>query len=81
MALFSVIVFGVVVWTIAVSEAKQLRFRLKTDYCGRGLRCLLSVWQLRETHYFIVTSSVFFLSSARREMKSQVSWFTSDFRF
>ena len=34
---FSVIVFGVVVWTIAVSGAKQLRFRLKTKYCGRGL--------------------------------------------
>ena len=34
MAPFSVIVFGVVVWTIAVSGAKQLRFRLKTDYCG-----------------------------------------------
>ena len=31
MAPFSVIVFGVVVWTIAVSGAKQLRFRLKTD--------------------------------------------------
>ena len=28
---FSVIVFGVVVWTIAVSGAKQLRFRLKKD--------------------------------------------------
>ena len=37
MAPFSVIVFGVVVWTIAVSGAKQLRFRLKTDWCGRGL--------------------------------------------
>ena len=37
-ALFSVIVFGVVVWTIAVSGAKQLRFRLKTDQCGRGLK-------------------------------------------
>ena len=36
---FSVIVFGVVVWTIAVSGAKQLRFRLKRDQCGRGLRC------------------------------------------
>ena len=36
---FSVIVFGLVVWTIAVSGAKQLRFRLKTDKCGRGLRC------------------------------------------
>ena len=31
MAPFSVIVFGVVVWKIAVSGAKQLRFRLKTD--------------------------------------------------
>ena len=31
MAPFSVIVFGVVEWTIAVSGAKQLRFRLKTD--------------------------------------------------
>ena len=31
MAPFSVIVFGVVVWTIAVYGAKQLRFRLKTD--------------------------------------------------
>ena len=31
MAPFSVIVFGVVVWTIAVSGAKQLRFRLKTN--------------------------------------------------
>ena len=38
MAPFSVIVFGVVVWTIAVSGAKQLRFRLKTDQCGWGLR-------------------------------------------
>ena len=37
MAPFSVIVFGVVVWTIAVSGAKQLCFRLKTDLCGRGL--------------------------------------------
>ena len=37
MAPSSVIVFGVVVWTIAVSGAKQLRFRLKTDLCGRGL--------------------------------------------
>ena len=31
MAPFLVIVFGVVVWTIAVSGAKQLRFRLKKD--------------------------------------------------
>ena len=31
LAPFSVIVFSVVVWTIAVSGAKQLRFRLKTD--------------------------------------------------
>ena len=31
MAPFSVIVFGVAVWTIAVSGAKQLHFRLKTD--------------------------------------------------
>ena len=31
MAPFSMIVFGVVVWTIAVSGAKQLRFCLKTD--------------------------------------------------
>ena len=38
MAPFSVIVFGVVVWTITVSGGKQLRFRLKADYCGRGLR-------------------------------------------
>ena len=37
MAPFSVIVFGVVVWTIAVSGTKQLRFRLKTDNCGPGL--------------------------------------------
>ena len=28
---FSVIVFRVVVWTIAVSGAKQLRFQTKTD--------------------------------------------------
>ena len=34
---FSVIVFGVVVWKIAVSGAKQFRFRLKTVKCGRGL--------------------------------------------
>ena len=38
LAPFSVIVFGVVVWTIAISGAKQLRFRLKTDLCGRGLK-------------------------------------------
>ena len=31
MAPFSVLVFGVVVWTISVSGAKQLRFRLKLD--------------------------------------------------
>ena len=31
MAPFSLIVFGVVAWTIAVSGAKQFRFRLKTD--------------------------------------------------
>ena len=31
MAPFSVIVFGVVVWTVAVSGVKQLCFRLKTD--------------------------------------------------
>ena len=31
MAPFSVIVFGVAVWTIAVSGAKQFRFLLKTD--------------------------------------------------
>ena len=39
MAPFSAIVFGVVVWTItiAVSGAKHLCFRLKTDQCGRGL--------------------------------------------
>ena len=34
---FSMIAFGVVVWTIAVSGAKHLRFRFKTDKCGRGL--------------------------------------------
>ena len=47
--------YGVVVWTgenntktISVSAnlfengAKQLRFRLKTDQCGRGLRVLLN---------------------------------------
>ena len=33
----SVIVFIVVVWTIAISGAKQLRFRLKKDQCGPGL--------------------------------------------
>ena len=37
MAPFSVIVFGVVVWTVAVSSVKQLCFRLKTDQCGQGL--------------------------------------------
>ena len=34
---FSVIVFGVVVWTVAVFGTKQYRFRLKTMKCGRGL--------------------------------------------
>ena len=38
MASFSVIVFRVVVWTITVSGAKQLRFLLKTDLCGGGLK-------------------------------------------
>ena len=42
MAPFSAIAFGVLVWTIAVSGAKQLRFRLKTDYCGRGLKIYAS---------------------------------------
>ena len=31
MAPFLVIIFGIVVWTIAVSGAKQLRFPLKRD--------------------------------------------------
>ena len=31
------VVFGVVVWTIAVSGAKQLRFRLKKDLRGQRL--------------------------------------------
>ena len=30
---FSLIVFGVVVWTIAVSGTKQYHFRLKTVWC------------------------------------------------
>ena len=34
---FSLIVFGVVVWTVAVSGTKQYRFRFKTVLCGRGL--------------------------------------------
>ena len=34
---FSVIVFSVVVWTVAVSGTKQNRCRLKTVYSGRGL--------------------------------------------
>ena len=34
---FSVIVFSVVVWTVAVSGTKQYRFRLKTVQCGRVL--------------------------------------------
>ena len=38
MAPFLVIVFGVEVWTIAVSGAKQFRFRLKMDKCGRGVK-------------------------------------------
>ena len=41
MAPFSVIVYSVVVWMIAVSGAKQLRFHLKTDKYGQGLRFLL----------------------------------------
>ena len=36
MASFSVIIFGVVVWKIAVSVAKQLRFRLKTITLGKS---------------------------------------------
>ena len=34
---FSLRVYGVVVWTVAVSRTKQYCFRLKTLYCGRGL--------------------------------------------
>ena len=41
MAPFSVIVFGAVVSTIAVSGAKQLRFRLKTDNYGLGLEDIM----------------------------------------
>ena len=49
MAPFSEIVFSVVVWTIVVSGAKQLRFRLKTDKCGRGLRSFpVSGFELRD---------------------------------
>ena len=44
MAPFSVIVLGVVVWTIAISGAKQLRFRLKTDKGGRGLNDRAVPW-------------------------------------
>ena len=42
MAAFSVIVFGVVVWTIAASGEKQFRFRLKT----RGIFRRLSPFSL-----------------------------------
>ena len=35
---FSLIIFGLVVWTVAVSGTKQYRFRLKTVFCGRGLK-------------------------------------------
>ena len=34
---FSVIVFSVVMWTVAVSGTKQYRFRLKTVYYGPSL--------------------------------------------
>ena len=43
---FSLIIFGVVVWTIAVSGTKQNRFRLKTVKCGRGLSCVRSLISL-----------------------------------
>ena len=36
MAPFSMIVFGVVVWTIAVSGAKQLRFRFENGFVWTG---------------------------------------------
>ena len=36
MAPFSVIIFGVVVWTTAVSGEKKLRFRLKTNRKSDG---------------------------------------------
>ena len=38
MAPFSVIVFGVVVWMIAVSEAKQLRFSFENGLVWTGLK-------------------------------------------
>ena len=50
MAPFSVIVFGVAVLTIAVSGAKQLRFRLKTDKCGQGL----TLPQMKQIYYSLI---------------------------
>ena len=47
---FSVIVFGVIVWTIAVSGlsgAKQLRFLLKTDQCGRSLSSYPNIFSFK----------------------------------
>ena len=35
---FSLIVFIGYVWTEAVSVKKKLRFQIKTDKCGQGLR-------------------------------------------
>ena len=48
---FSVIVFGVVVWTIAVSRANQLRFRLKMDQCGRGLKDIEKMYSVFLSSY------------------------------
>ena len=65
MAPFSVIVFGVVVWTIAISGAKQLRFRLKTDWCGRGLNLLFGSVPVAVT-VVVSLSSLFWLVTQRR---------------
>ena len=37
---FSVIVFIVYVWTMAVAVTKKFRFQMKTDTCGQGLRAI-----------------------------------------
>ena len=49
MAPFSVIIFGVVVWTTAVSGAKQLRFRILT---------MVFVWKRISVDGAFVTTNV-----------------------
>ena len=56
------------VWTEAVSMKKKLRFQIKTDSCGQGLKPQHEFWY----------SHIFFFHPNRPRMNERIQWFRVD---